>query len=208
MRSLFRLVAMTATAMLAATAASGQDATAVPGNIEVEATPAGAISFRPGLQGTAPDFTNYTLGVSVRWRANRLIGAEGEAAFGFGGERTVMFQGRELVSQKMPDTATYMGNIVLNPMRHHATAPYLTGGLGVLSILTREGVEALGITTDHTLFAGNLGGGVKWYVQRGWGIRMDYRFLMVRGDPDAPTFFGRDGARYGHRLCAGIFTKL
>jgi hypothetical protein len=52
--------------------------------------------------------------------------------------------------------------------------PYATGGVGGLSLFSRE---AFGIDQTDTLFASNIGGGVKWYAGR-WGFRGDYRFLL------------------------------
>ena len=73
---------------------------------------------------------------------------------------------------------------------------------------------ALFIPETRTYLAGNVGGGVKWYGTR-WGIRADYRFLIVRSEEFVPApnvrlrppFFGRE-TRYGHRIFGGVILKL
>jgi hypothetical protein len=67
-------------------------------------------------------------------------------------------------------------------------------------------VDNLGITTYDTYLTGNVGGGLKWFSARHFGVRGDYRFFMVRNKDTAPLFFGNE-TRYGHRVQAGlIFT--
>ena len=77
--------------------------------------------------------------------------------------------------------------------------PYITGGLGGLTMLERSG---LGIDDPETFLTGNVGAGLKWFNGR-WGLRGDYRFLAVRSKDDAPAFFGLEN-RYGHRVYGGI----
>ena len=79
--------------------------------------------------------------------------------------------------------------------------PYVTGGVGGLTMFERAD---LGINSTATFLTGNVGGGVKWYAPNGrWGLRGDYRFLAVRSNSDAPTFFGAEN-RYGHRVYGGL----
>ena len=81
--------------------------------------------------------------------------------------------------------------------------PYVTGGVGGLSLLETAG---LGINQTETFLTGNVGGGLKWYAGR-WGLRADYRFVGVQSKDDAPEFFGQD-TRYGHRVYAGVIVNL
>jgi hypothetical protein len=79
--------------------------------------------------------------------------------------------------------------------------PYVTGGIGGLTMFERPEVGVIGTTT---LLTGNVGGGVKWYAPNGrWGLRGDYRFVSVRSDQSAPAFFGQE-TRYGHRVYGGV----
>lgn len=66
---------------------------------------------------------------------------------------------------------------------------------------------ALGIATSHTFFTGDVGGGMRWYANRRWGVRGDYRFLMVQQKEQAAPFVGRD-MRYGHRVYAAVVVNL
>lgn len=61
----------------------------------------------------------------------------------------------------------------------------------------------LDINATATFLTGNVGGGVKWYRGKRWGLCADYRFLTVQSQNDAPAFFGQT-TRYGHRVYGGV----
>ena len=97
------------------------------------------------------------------------------------------------------------GNAVVSPWTGHPIVPYATGGIGGLTMFERP---ELGVMGDETFFAGNVGGGVKWYApNKRWGLRGDYRFLTVKSKDDAPVFFGQD-TRYGHRITGAVLLNL
>jgi opacity protein-like surface antigen len=100
---------------------------------------------------------------------------------------------------KTPNITTYSGNVVFSASRS-SVVPYATGGIGGLTLLETPSV---GIATTKTFLTGNVGGGVKWFANQHWGLRADYRFLMVQSKDDAPAFFGRE-TRYGHRIYGAV----
>jgi hypothetical protein len=63
---------------------------------------------------------------------------------------------------------------------------------------------AIGVTKNVNYLTGNIGGGLKWFAARHWGVRGDYRLLVVRDTTKAPAFFSRDELRYGHRIHSGL----
>ena len=57
------------------------------------------------------------------------------------------------------------------------------------------------------LIAENIGGGIKLF--RGadapnWGFRVDYRYLFINKNEDAPAFFAKTTNRGAHRIYAGM----
>jgi hypothetical protein len=79
--------------------------------------------------------------------------------------------------------------------------PSITGGVGGLTMFERA---ILGVNSRTTFLTGNVGAGVKWYAPNGrWGVRGDYRFIGVRGNDQAPAFFGQ-ATRYGHRVYGAV----
>ena len=61
-----------------------------------------------------------------------------------------------------------------------------------------------GVHSDTNFFVGNVGGGIKWYAPNSrWGLRGDYRFLMVKANDAAPAFFGQSN-RFAHSVYAGL----
>jgi len=61
-----------------------------------------------------------------------------------------------------------------------------------------------GVHSDTNFSVGNVGGGIKWYAPNSrWGLRDDYRFLMVKANDAAPAFFGQSN-RFAHSAYAGL----
>jgi hypothetical protein len=135
---------------------------------------------------------------STQWPA-----VEGEVTGALGISQTLQF-GTVNGKVKTPNMASYTGNVVLSLSRHSSVIPYAVGGVGVLTVLD---TAALGIATSDTFFTGDVGGGVRWYANRRWGVRGDYRFLVVQQKDQAAPFFGRD-MRYGHRVHAAVVVNL
>jgi hypothetical protein len=195
-------------AACAAAPARGQER-AAPDRVELGAFPGGRIMFPGGQSSDEPAFANYTLGMSLTWNVSPRMGVEGEAAVGFGGSKTVAFAGRTLASQAMPDTISYIADVVFTlGDRRHAIVPYALFGAGAFSVMKREGSDALGVIRSTALLAGNVGGGCKWFTGHGWGVRADYRLFLIQHTDDAPEFFGGLGTRYGHRVYVAAFTTF
>ena len=97
----------------------------------------------------------------------------------------------------------YSGNLVISAPNRTSVVPYLTGGVGGLTMFERTGLTA---SDAETFFSANVGAGVSWYAGR-WGLRGDYRFIAVQSKDDAPAFFGSED-RYGHRVYGGVLLNL
>jgi hypothetical protein len=64
-------------------------------------------------------------------------------------------------------------------------------------------VETLGVIKNETYLMTNVGGGLKWFAARHWGLRGDYRLLMIRSKETAPAFFGQE-LRLAHRFYGAV----
>ena len=187
--------------LLGATRAYAQAESAGPGTVEINLIPGGATFFTE--QGAAPSFGSYSLGGSLAYNITRWIGVEGEAGGNLGVSQSLQF-GAINGSVKTPNMATYAGNLIVSAPTHSSVFPYVTGGVGGLTLLE---TPELGINRKDTFLTGNVGGGVRWYANQHWGLRADYRFIAVKSKDDAPAFFGLD-TRYGHRVYGGIVVNL
>lgn len=188
--------------IVAAGRAAAQEVTPGPGTLEITLIPGGATFYTS--TDTAPEFGNYSFGAGVTYTINRILGIEGEVAGTVGISQDLAFGGVTR-NQKSPDTLNYSGNLVVSAPTHTSFVPYVTGGVGGLTMYQRA---SLGIKDTDTFLTGNVGGGVKWYASNGrWGLRGDYRFTAVRDKDDAPSFFGRD-TRYGHRAYGGVIINV
>jgi hypothetical protein len=183
---------------LGAGGAYAQETNQAPGFVEVTYMPAGAAFFQS--KDDSPSFGNYGFGTGVTFNINRLVGIEGEIASMIATSSDLQFG--DLPSDvKAPNMLSYTANLVLSLSTGHSVVPYATGGIGGLTMFERP---ALGVFSDETFLAGNVGGGVKWYASnKRWGLRGDYRFGITQSKDDAPAFFGRD-TRYVHRVYGGV----
>ena len=188
--------------VLGSTPVFAQETAPGPGRVEVTVIPGGGTFFLKGKNTDEPKFGNYDLGGSVTFNVNRYVGIEGEVAGSLGVSQSLRF----LTVQRdvsSPNMVQYSGNLVLSAPTRSSVVPYLTGGLGGISLLDEP---TLNIRGTQTFLTGNVGGGVKWFAGR-WGLRGDYRFIAVRSKDNAPDFFGKE-TRYGHRVYGGIILNL
>lgn len=199
-----RIVALLIVTLVGISGAHAQEVSAGSGRFEVTAFPGGGIFFTDGSS-TEPSFGNYALGASFTANANRFVGIEGELGGGLGIRQTLTFNAKTLSDQKTPSMLAYNGNLIVSPGgSDRPLVPYLTAGVGGLTMFNTTDIAALALSQDHTYLTMNTGGGMKWFAANGWGIRADYRFFRVQDKDNAPLFFGQEGPRFGHRVYAGL----
>ena len=174
-----------------------QSGSAGPGALEITLIPAGGTFFVE--KGRSPGFGNYDAGGSLTYNINRIVGVEGQAGGSLGISQNLAFAGSSS-DVKSPNLVTYSGNVIVSVPTKSSVIPYVTGGVGGLTVLKTTG---LGINDVTTFVTGNVGGGIKWYASNRWGLRVDYRFIAVQSKDTAPAFFGQE-SRYGHRIYAGV----
>jgi opacity protein-like surface antigen len=190
-------LAALALALVGPQTAFAQDDRVGPGRLEITLIPVGTTFFTE--KSADPSFGNYDVGGSVAYNVNRVVGIEGEIGGTLGISQTLQFGGRN-GSIKTPNMANYSANLVLSAPTQMAVVPYVTGGVGGVTIFE---TVSLGIPDVKTLFASNVGGGLKWYANGRWALRADYRFIVTQSKDDAPAFFGRE-MRYGHRIYGAV----
>jgi hypothetical protein len=177
-----------------------QEGPAGAGRAEITLIPGGAVLFTENEDVSAPSFGNYQFGGAVAYNVNQFFGIEGEVGSSIGVSQGLDFGYPDSV--RTPDTLSYSGNVVLS-LPGSSVVPYVTGGVGGMSLFSRE---SLGITDTETLFTSNVGGGVKWYAGR-WGLRADYRFIAVPSKDETSAFFGTE-RRYGHRVYGAVLVNV
>ena len=191
-------VMLVAVGFAAASPVYAQDAVPGPGTVVVTIIPGGTTFFTEGKETNEPSFNNYGLGGSVEVNFNRYVGVEGEVTGGLGITQDLQFTGATS-NTKTPNLLNFSGNVVVSAANHSSVVPYVTGGIGGLTLFEKA---SLGINNTDTFLTGNVGGGVKWFNGR-WGLRGDYRFVTVKSRDEAPNFFGQE-TRYGHRVYGGL----
>jgi hypothetical protein len=179
-----------------------QDRAAGPGAVVVTIIPTGGTFFTESKPDTGPGFRSYDVGGAVALNLNRYVGIEGEVT-GLLGVPQSLTLGGITTERTTPHFLNYSGNLVVSAANPRSIVPYVTAGVGGLSLFEQAG---LGINDTETFLTGNVGGGLTWYAGR-WGLRGDYRFIAVLSTDDAPVFFGSE-TRSGHRWYAGLILKV
>jgi outer membrane protein with beta-barrel domain len=182
--------------------ADAQETAPGPGRVEVSIIPAGGVFFTERTETSEPSFGNYDLGGAVAVNFNRYVGVEGEVSGALGISQSLPFAG-VTSDRKTPNILNYSGNVVVAARNRSSVVPYVTGGIGALTVFE---TADLGVNDAETFLTGNVGGGVKWYAGR-WGLRGDYRFVGVQSKDDAPAFFGQE-TRYGHRVYGAVILNV
>lgn len=184
--------------------AYAQESTPGAGAVIVTIIPGGVTFFTQGKNTGAPSFANYGAGASVEVHFNRFVSVEGNVTDAIGVTQNLDFaSGTE--SLKTPNLLDYSGNLVVSFANGSGVVPYVTGGVGGLTIFDQSSV---GISNTTTFFTGNIGGGLKWFNSTArWGVRADYRFMAVRTNNDVPAFFGHE-TRYGHRVFGAVLVNV
>ncbi|HYN08305.1 MAG TPA: outer membrane beta-barrel protein [Vicinamibacterales bacterium] len=183
-----------------ASSAYAQDARPGEGRVVVTIIPGGATFFTEGKDTNGPSFGSYDLGGAFAVNFNRYVGLEGEVSGKLGVSQSLSGLAFDA---RTPHMLAYNGNVVVSAPVRSSVVPYVTGGVGALNVFEKAD---LGIDETQTFLTGNVGGGLKWYSGR-WGLRGDYRFIMVQSKDDAPEFFGRE-TRYGHRLYGAVLVNV
>jgi hypothetical protein len=200
-----RLIAvfLAVAAVSGATTVFAQDAAPGPGTVVVTIIPGGATFFTEAKDNPqGPSFGNYQLGAGVTVNFNRFLAVEGEVGGALGISQNLQV-GTFTVDERTPNLLNYSGNLVVSAPTGTSVVPYVTGGIGGLTLFERR---ALTVNDAETFLTGNVGGGVNWYAGR-WGLRGDYRFIAVQSKDEAPAFFGQD-TRYGHRVYGGVLLNV
>jgi hypothetical protein len=196
-------ILVAAASVFGASQAYAQESNAAgPGPVVVTIIPGGATFFTEDKDTNGPSFGNYGLGGAVTVNFNRFVGVEGEVAGALGITQDLDFA-NGTSNLKTPNFLNYSGNVVVSAPNRTSVVPYVTGGVGGLSLFEKQ---SLGINDTETFFTSNVGGGVSWYSGR-WGLRGDYRFIAVKSKDDAPAFFGQE-TRYGHRVYGGVLLNV
>jgi len=182
--------------------AYAQEVTPGQGAVVLTIIPGGATFFTEGKDTQGPSFGNYDLGAGVTVNFNRFVGVEGEVSGSIGIAQDLAVGG-QTANLKTPNLLNYSGNLVISAANHSSVIPYVTGGVGGLSLFERP---ELGIIGTDTFFTSNVGAGVKWFAGR-WGLRGDYRFIAVQSKDDASAFFGQE-TRYGHRVYGAVVVNV
>jgi hypothetical protein len=193
--------------------ASAQDATLGAGKVEIGGFPGGGTFFVGGDDDLEVNFNVYTTGGGITYYLTDRAAVEGEFTSSIGWAQDVMFRNREITSIQMPGVWSYTGNVVFFPQgtAGRRVPFYITAGAGALSLQPRVPTTQFGYDVNligwQTFITENIGGGIKIFRAAdapNWGFRVDYRYMFVNSNSDAPAFFARSKSRNGHRVYVGM----
>ena len=180
--------------------------------MELGGWPGGGIFFTGGDDNLEVNFNNWGYGGGATFYMNPKVGVEAEVSYGLGLAQGVMYKNKEVFHVQVPNTLQTSGNLVFQPGGGgKQLVPYVTGGVGILTLISRNSTKQFGITEAERHMATNVGGGVK--IFRGgdahnWGFRVDYRVIFVSKNEDAAQFFAWSKSRTGQRIYIGMLYTM
>jgi len=198
--------------LLHASRADAQAPTIGVGKVEIGGLPIGGTFFAGGDGDREVDFNVYTAAANLTYYPTDRVGVEGEFGISFGLAQDVFYRNAEVFHVQMPNVWSYFGNVLYFPAggTGRPVSPYVTAGVGAVSLQARPPTRQFGYDVDGvawaTFLAENVGGGVKIFRAEvpDWGFRVDYRYLIVNANSDAPAFFAKAKSRGGHRVGFGV----
>ena len=182
------------------------------GKLEVGGWPGGGVILVGGDDNTEVNFNNYGYGGGASFYVNPKVAVEVEASYGLGMAQGVNYHKKEVFHVQVPNTLGTSGNLVFFPGGSaRQVAGYVTGGVGLFTLFSRNSTKQFGITAAESFVFENVGGGIKIFRggdARNWGYRIDYRLLMVNKKSGAVPFFAQSKQRMGHRIYIGMLYTM
>jgi hypothetical protein len=200
------LLALTAaTLLLAPPVALAQDSRGAE-RIEIgSALFGGGLLMVPSADRSASPSRSYVLSGAFTTNVSRWIGLEGDIGVALGRNQAHSLYGvlPDDARPESPSVLLYSGNVVYNPFSSEVPiVPYLSVGAGALTTFALTNGSRFGLEGNTTYPMASVGGGVRWFPIRHWGVRGDYRFMGIRHDAaSAPA--GRV-ARSAHRVYGAL----
>jgi hypothetical protein len=199
-----------------ASIAAAQRAPVGAGKVEIGGFPIGGTFLVRGDDDREVNFNVYSAGAGISCYVNKRTAIEGELSIGFGLAQDVMFRKAQVLHVQMPNVWSYFGNVVYFPggATARSLAFYVTAGAGAVSLQSRQPTKPFGYDAGtvgfESFIAENVGAGVKIFRASvpDWGFRVDYRYVIVNANGDAPAFFAKTKSRGGHRIAFGILHTL
>ena len=210
-------VGVAALMLAAGGAASAQTPAIGAGKVEIGLFPMGGAFFTGGDDDTEVNFNVYSSGANLTYYLTPRAAVEGELGISLGLAQDIFYRKAQVLHVQMPNVWNYFGNVVFFPggATGRRFASYVTAGAGVVSLQSRQPTKPFGYDSDavgfETFSAENLGAGVKIFRAADapdWGFRIDYRYLIVNANNDAPAFFAKAKHRGGHRFTFGVLHTL
>jgi hypothetical protein len=192
---------------------SAQEATVGAGKLEIGGFPGGGTFFVGGDDNTEVNFNVYTAGGGLTYYFTEMLAVEGEFTGSVGWAQDVVFERQDVIHNQMPTVWSYFGNILVFPggTAGKRMPIYIAGGIGAVALSPRVPTKVFGYDVDtvgtQNFLSENIGGGIK--IFRGgdapnWGFRIDYRYLFINENSDAPEFFAESKNRGAHRIYVGM----
>jgi hypothetical protein len=182
------------------------------GKLEVGGWPGGGIFFTGGDDQYEVNFNTWAYGGDLSYYLTPLVGVEAELSYGLGLAQGVNYKGKEVFHVQVPNTLQTSANLILYPGGTQGTlVPYVTGGVGLLTLISRDSTKQFGLTSAESFMAENVGGGVKIFRSgdaQNWGFRVDYRFILINSKSGAVPFFAQSTSRRGQRVYIGMLYTM
>jgi opacity protein-like surface antigen len=176
------------------------------GKLEATITPAGWLSVAEADTVPEPGFSQYLFGGAFAYNWN-MLGLEGEIFLAPGRSQDLQYGAPPKAIDGSPmvvmDSVTMVVPLMGNS---RAVVPYGAAGIGEFTVMrTSDNVTQ---PDTETFTTGYFGGGVKWYRSSRWGVRVDYRYAVIRSKLHSPGDFFGEELRKANRIYGALTVNL
>ena len=152
----------------------------------------------------------FVVNAAVTANLNQFVGFEGNIGVALGRHAALDLYGVAPSTNPAltPTVLLYTGSVIVNPIRSDRRyVPFVQAGLG--GFRTMGGAEATNVSLapSTTYLTAMVGGGLRWFPIRHWGLRLDYRYYAISNNGSAAVA-DNGPRRSAHQIYAGLIVTF
>jgi hypothetical protein len=152
----------------------------------------------------------FIVNLALTANLNQFVGFEGDVGVALGRHTALDLYGvaPSQRSTLTPTVIVYTGSVVVNPIRSDRRyVPFVQAGVGGWRTLNGEEAGNVRLSPSTTYLSGMVGGGLRWFPIRHWGLRLDYRYFVL-ADTNTAAVADNGPRRTAHQLYAGLIVTF
>lgn len=152
----------------------------------------------------------FILNVALTANLNQFVGFEGDVGVALGRHTALDLYGVAPSARTTltPTVVVYTGSVIVNPIRSDRRyVPFVQAGLGGWRTLNGDEAANVRLAPSTTYLTAMVGGGLRWFPIRHWGLRLDYRYFAL-ANTGGGAVADNGPRRTAHQIYAGLIVTF